>query len=406
MAFADRLDAWVAEGRGPALAAALAFVAALPGAVALPPLDRDEARFAQATAQMLESGDFVSIRFQDAPRFKKPVGIHWLQAAAVATLSRVQDRRIWAWRVPSLLGAMLAAATCVWGAAAFLRPRPAFAAGAMLAGGLLFSTEAAIAATDAVLTGAVTLMMAALARLYLAAREGPPTSWRSKALLWAGLILAVMVKGPIGPMILATTLIALALWERRARWIASLGWGWGLIALIAVAGPWALAITVATDGAFWSGAVGGDLAAKLASGQEGHGAPPGFHAVLLPLTLFPACLLLPAAAAIAWRRRAEPAVRFALCWLVPAWLVFEAAPTKLVHYTLPLFAALAWLMARAVSEPIGRASRLVGAILVGGVAIALAAAGPWAMVRLGDFSALGCAVLAGVLFLLAGAAGS
>ena len=53
------------------------------GMLAVPPLDRDESRFAQATAQMLESGDFTVIRFQEEPRFKKPVGIHWLQAASV-----------------------------------------------------------------------------------------------------------------------------------------------------------------------------------------------------------------------------------------------------------------------------------------------------------------------------------
>ena len=53
----------------------IAFLAGLPGLLALPPLDRDESRFAQATAQMLETRDFVDIQFQDAPRHKKPVGI-------------------------------------------------------------------------------------------------------------------------------------------------------------------------------------------------------------------------------------------------------------------------------------------------------------------------------------------
>ena len=96
--------------RGPALAAFIAFLAGLPGLMAVPPLDRDESRFAQATAQMLESGDFVVIRYQDQPRFKKPVGIHWLQAASVSLLSSPEDREIWAYRIPSLLGAMLAAA--------------------------------------------------------------------------------------------------------------------------------------------------------------------------------------------------------------------------------------------------------------------------------------------------------
>src|ERR1700742_26734 len=105
--------------RGPALAALIAFLAGLPGLLAVPPLDRDESRFAQATAQMLETGDFVVIRFQDEPRFKKPVGIHWLQAGCRPLLSQAESREIWAYRIPSLLGAMLAAAACAWGAAAF-----------------------------------------------------------------------------------------------------------------------------------------------------------------------------------------------------------------------------------------------------------------------------------------------
>ena len=81
------LRRWSQGWRGPFLAALIALVAGLPGLLAVPPLDRDESRFAQATAQMLEDGDFVVIRFQDAPRFKKPVGIHWLQAASVKAFS-------------------------------------------------------------------------------------------------------------------------------------------------------------------------------------------------------------------------------------------------------------------------------------------------------------------------------
>ncbi|MDQ2859959.1 MAG: glycosyltransferase family 39 protein [Pseudomonadota bacterium] len=406
MTFEDRLDGWGRGWRGPLLAAIVALIAGLPGLIALPPLDRDEARFAQASAQMLESGDFVNIRFQDTPRYKKPVGIYWLQAASVATLSHVEDRQIWAWRVPSLLGAMLAAAACAWGAAAFLRPAGSLIAGALLGASFMLSTEAAIAATDAVLCGVVTLAMAALARLYLAAREGPPAGWRSKGLFWLGLSLSVLIKGPIGPMVVALTLAALCLWDRRVAWLKTLGWGWGLIFLLAVVGPWAMAITVASDGAFWGAAAGGDLAPKLLGDQEGHGAPPGFYLVLLPVLIFPACLLLPAGAVAAWRARAEPAVRFALCWLVPTWLVFEAAPTKLVHYTLPLYGALAWLMARALAEPVGRVSRTVGAIAVVFAGLVFAAAAPLAMARLHDWSGATWGWLAAALFLAAGCTGA
>ena len=69
----EALDRWGRGWRGPFLAALVALIAGLPGIFALPTLDRDEARFAQASAQMLESGDYVAINFQDHPRDKKPV---------------------------------------------------------------------------------------------------------------------------------------------------------------------------------------------------------------------------------------------------------------------------------------------------------------------------------------------
>ena len=68
-----------------ALLALLCLALYLPGISALPVFDRDEARFAQATKQMLETGQYVDIRFQDEVRYKKPVGIYWLQALALKT---------------------------------------------------------------------------------------------------------------------------------------------------------------------------------------------------------------------------------------------------------------------------------------------------------------------------------
>src|SRR5258705_9503784 len=191
------------------MAALVAFLAGLPGMLAVPPLDRDESRFAQATAQMLETRDFVVIRYQDQPRFKKPVGIHWLQAASVSLFSTPEAREIWAYRIPSLLGAMLAAAACAWGAAAFFGPPTGLLDGAMLGTTFLLSTEALIAKTDAMLCGTTTLALAALARIYAGARDGPPAGRGVWVLFWAALGGATLVKGPIGPLVVAMTILAL-----------------------------------------------------------------------------------------------------------------------------------------------------------------------------------------------------
>ncbi|MGA0605501.1 ArnT family glycosyltransferase [Phenylobacterium sp. VNQ135] len=402
----ERLIAYWSRGwRGPAAAAFIAFVAGLPGLLAVPPLDRDESRFAQATAQMLETGDYVVIQFQDQPRFKKPVGIHWLQAATVNLVSSPEAREIWAYRLPSLLGAMLAAAACAWGAAAFFGGPAGLAAGALLGATFLLSTEAFIAKTDAVLAGATTLALAALGRLYAASRGGPPAGRRTEPLFWGALAVAILVKGPVAPLIIALTMLTLWLWDRRVRWMARLRWYWGLIAILAVVGPWAGAVTVATDGGFWSEAIGADLAPKLAGGQESHGAPPGYHTLLTPLLAFPITLLLPAALVVAWKRRDEPGVRFALAWLVPAWLLFELTPTKLPHYPLPTYGALAWLAAAALAQPIGAKARWSGAILAALVSALLAGGVVYLLSLYGDASDGWAAALTAVLLVAAGLVG-
>ena len=85
-------------------------------------------------------------------------------------------------------------------------------------------------------------------------------------------------------------------------------------------------------------------------GQETHGAPPGYYLLLFWLTFWPAAPLAAMAAPAVWRQRREPAARFLLAWLVPSWIVFELVVTKLPHYVLPLYPAIAILIARAIER--------------------------------------------------------
>jgi len=403
MSEATSLDVLARGWRGRLLAALIALMAALPGLIALPVVDRDEARFAQSTAQMLESGDIVAIDYQDQARSQEPVLIHWLQAASVALVSHTEARRIWAYRIPSLLGAMLAAAACAWGAEAVFGTLPGLVAGAMLGASMLLSTEASLATTDAVLCGFVTLCMAAFARIYAGAKGELVVGWRTKLLFWLGLALAMLDKGPVAPMIVILALGGLAIWDRSAPWARSLGWTWGLLLICAIGGPWAMAITVRTDGGYWTGVIAGDTAKIV--GEAGHFHWPGFHTVLAPFLFFPAAALLPAAGAEAWSGRAQSGVRVALAWLVPAWLVFELLPTKLPHDVLPLYGAAAWLAAFALTRSLAAWTRWTGAglSLVAGIGLAVAAI--VVAHRFGAPGDLWIAIVAGLLAILASLAG-
>src|SRR5262249_33142555 len=123
--------------RAVAVLAVISFASFLPGFFQIPPVDRDEARFAQATKQMIETGDYVDIRFQDETRYKKPVGIYWLQAAAVQMADALGVPRattnIALYRIPSLIGAVGAVLLTYWAALAFVTQPSAFLAGLMMA---------------------------------------------------------------------------------------------------------------------------------------------------------------------------------------------------------------------------------------------------------------------------------
>ena len=320
----------------------LAALAALAGIFTLPPLDRDESRFAQATAQMLESGDFVSINFLDEARNKKPVGIHWLQAASVAALSSAEAREIWAYRLPSMFGAILAALACFWGGQRLVGREAAFAGTALFAVTVLLGIEGGIAKTDAMLVGCTTLAMAALAQIR--AGKGKKTA----LLFWFAIGLGALIKGPVTPMVAGLAVLVLVIWERKANWLKPLLFWAGPLLAIAMVLPWLISIQIATDGGFLRQAIGDDMAPKLVGAAERHGGLFGYHLLLAPLLFFPASLtVIPGlgylTSALRGRtgEKTASAARFLLAWAVPVWLVFELLPTKLPHYVLPAYPALA-----------------------------------------------------------------
>ena len=346
----------------------------LPGLFTLPPGDRDESRFAQATKQMIETGDFVRILNGTEARNRKPIGIYWLQTpfvAAADALGIAQANPIWPYRMPSALGALIAVLATFELAAPLLGRQPALLGAAFLASTLILSVEAHIAKTDAAMLGSIVLFMGVLARAYL--RPGTVRA-RHAVLFWLALAASILLKGPIGLMVAGLTAISLGIADRRWAWLRQLRPAWGVPLMIAAILPWFVAIGVATSGKFFTDAVGGDLGRKLSSGDDAHWGPPALHLLLLPVLALPATAAIPATLLAAWRDRFDPVTRFLLAWLVPSWLVFEAVPTKLPHYTLPLYPAVCLLAAAWVLRRDRRPIGIVGAVLAIAVSLLLAAA--------------------------------
>jgi len=273
----------------------LTLVLMVTGLSSLPVIDRDEARFAQASVQMAETNDLMNIKFQDEARNKKPAAAYWAQTAMIKTFARDGENRIWAQRLPSVLAALLTILALYWGSLRMVGRKAGFIACALLATSLIFVFEAHIAKTDALLCASTTLIFTSLGRL----RNGPGKIevW----VFWIALGLSIMIKGPIGPVLAILTLLCLGIWERNLSWARPLlNWG-AILAFTLIWLPWACAMFVITDGAFFIESLGQDFGGKVISGQENHGAPPGSHsAVIWPtklphygLPVFPAlCLMI------------------------------------------------------------------------------------------------------------------
>ena len=314
----------------------------VPGLATLPPTDRDESSFAQATKQMIESGDYTDIHFQYKPRYKKPVGIYWLQALSVEALNPDHLNEIWAYRVPSLVGATVAVLfTAALGTFLF-GPVVGLLAAIMLAACAMLNFEARMAKTDAVLLATIMAAQYALAKAYLEKRP----HWTIALLFWTAMGLGILIKGPIIVLVAVATLGWLYMNDKSLDWFAPLKPAFGIPYVLLLTAPWFVLILMKSHGLFLQQAAGHDMFGKIFDGQDRGMLPPGMHALAFIGVFFPFSLIAVLAAPDAWADRRKRAVAFCLGWIIPTWIVFELSLTKLPHYVLPCYPAIAILSAR------------------------------------------------------------
>jgi 4-amino-4-deoxy-L-arabinose transferase-like glycosyltransferase len=387
------------------LLVALLLAVYVPGQFSIPVVDRDEARFAQASRQMFEAlawsrnatdtrpistdesgrltggphgGGWTVPMVGEHPRLAKPPLIYWAQAASAAALTGLDPLadRIWHYRVPSVLSA-IAACFITWRlGAAMGHARAGWLGAALLGVSPMVVWDAHQARADQLLLFITTGAMAALIRIRSVGggggfKDDAPArggGWRWPIVFWFTIGAGVLTKGPITPMVAALAAITFSWAARDWRWLRRTRPLLGLTILTLLVTPWAVA-TARTVG--WGTLLDtwfAETIGRSAEPREGHRGPPGYHLVLLAVLFWPGSLLTLHALRAAWIRAVRFPVEtglmvrwksrttpdhptlFLLAWIAPSWLVFELVGTKLPHYTLPLYPPLALLTARAVFD--------------------------------------------------------
>ena len=318
----------------------LIIISLFSGQYSIPPIDRDEARFAQASSQMIQSGDYVNIKFQDEIRAKKPIGIYWLQAFSAKIFGQ-ED--IGSYRIPSLLGSII---TLVFFGLITRLIFPLYQTlivTLLFASSIVFIGEAHLAKTDATLLCLICVQQYFLLKIILHQENTFKLKYLYPIIVWLTFSFGVLVKGPVSIAILFPTVIAFSIIQKSLNLIKSLRPTIGFLICTLVILPWFLAIDEATNGMFLQKAFQEDFFSKLESGQEGHGALPGTHLLTLSISIWPVATFLPCLILFSLQNRTNIIIKFLLCWILPFWVIIELIPTKLLHYPLPVLPAIAIL---------------------------------------------------------------
>ena len=343
----------------------------------LPLIDRDEPRFAEASREMIERGNYVVPYFNNYPRFDKPPLTYWAQVASY----KIFGENDFAARFPSAIAAALTALFIfAWGSRLGTAKLGWWSA-IIFTLSLQTFLHAKAAVADMWLLLFVTLAHRAGYEL-IGDRLSPSPDHTSNVkpqtsswwwLFYLSLALGFLAKGPIGWLPLLTVGLTM-IFLRETPSARRFAFGRGILLMVSIVALWGIPALIQTHGQFFVVGIGRHVIGRSLATMEGHGANSfGMYLLLLPfyfvtifLSFFPWSIKLPWLIRKLWGENGAGIIRlrqgyagqadpdsngnridnYLVIGIAIIFIIFTLVKTKLPHYTLPAFPLLALLLAR------------------------------------------------------------
>lgn len=341
----------------------------------------DEGRYADGALQMIASGDYLVPAYSpDRINLSKPPMTYWIIAGSVKAFGH----NTWAVRAPYALAFALTM-LLLYAIGESLLPEKPWLPGLIYSCAVFPFFAANIVSTDVFMTLFEAVAALGFVRLAFGGRQLPHRL--DAILMWLGLGLAFLTKGPPGLILLLAVIPFVIVrdgWRGLGRVFQPLGIAVFLVVgllwygLVVLREPWALHYFLHRQ-----------IYQRLFTGaQRRHPGPFGWLVVYLPTLVLGSLPWWPALLR-RWRRRERPqnpqfwfrqhpVESFLLLWLLVPLVVFCLAQSRLPLYVLPLFLPISLLLACRLRDRIdlGRPSQrvLIGVwvivllVLKGGVA--------------------------------------
>ncbi|GAC1318462.1 MAG: glycosyltransferase family 39 protein [Collimonas sp.] len=303
----------------------------------------DEGRYAEMAREMVATGDWITLRLNGLKYFEKPPLQTWMNALTFELFGLGEwQARLWT-GLCGLLGVVLVAFT---GARVF-SARIGFYAALVLGSSFLWAGLGHINTLDMGLSGMMTISLCAL---LLAQRSeishGEQRNWM--LLCWAGMALAVLSKGLIGLLLPGAVLVLYTLFSRDWPIWKRLHLVLGLILFFLIATPWFVLISLKNP-EFPQFFFIHEQFQRFTSKIHNRYGPPYYFIPILILGIVPWLGVLFQSLWNGARERSAASgfqpKKLLLIWTLFIFVFFSISDSKLPSYILPIFPALALLIA-------------------------------------------------------------
>jgi 4-amino-4-deoxy-L-arabinose transferase-like glycosyltransferase len=345
------------------------------GTWSLPLIDRDEPRFAEASREMIQRGNYIVPYFNNQLRLDKPPLTYWAQVLSY----HVFGENDFAARFPSAIAAALTALSIFgwatrtggeklgwWAAIIFTLSLQTFvhAKAAVADMWLVFFVMLAHWAGFELLKRPTLNTQRSTHNQGAAAWKLPWAIWKSPFLVfYLALALGFLAKGPIAWIPLLTVAVVI-IYTRDWQLLGRLKVIRGILLTLVVVALWGIPALIQTRGEFFTVGIGRHVVGRSFTTLEGHGASYfGMYMLLLPfyfvtvfISFLPWSIKLPWLIRKFWRREKTGVTHpgyggilvdtYLLSGIAVVFVIFTLVSTKLPHYTLPAFPLLALLLAR------------------------------------------------------------
>jgi 4-amino-4-deoxy-L-arabinose transferase-like glycosyltransferase len=302
----------------------------------------DEGRNAEKAREILLLNDWVTPHQNFFPTLDKPIAYYWLIASSFKLFGISE----WSARLPSVLAAL----GCIFLVYRFARLQwglwEALWSSLVLVTSVEFFVLSRIVILDMTLTFFITL---ALFSFYLAIQKDDPRSARLYCLLmYAAMGAGTLVKGPIALVVPGMVIFCYLLLTRKWFLLRKMNILLGPLIYLAVVAPWYLWAEARNPGYLryflWEEHFVRYLTPQFSRTESWY-----YFFMVAGVGFIPWTFVIPFTARNLWKQNLNAANLLLVLWIVLPFVFFSASKSKLPHYILPIYPALALLTGRSLA---------------------------------------------------------